>query len=209
MALPRVAARAFWRVPRPLHVLVHAFRPWPALRGTHVATWPIHLRVHSVVVSDDNVVYASDVLNNRIHVFAANGAKIGTWGSPGREKGQFRFPRGLALTKQGEVLVADADNHRIQVFGKDGSFVRTWGSRGDGDGQFQWPREIVVSHDGTAFVTDLKNHVQVFRVSDGTFLRKWTSKEFAHGEFNTIAACVTKTGEVRVLDTTSCHFTGR
>jgi DNA-binding beta-propeller fold protein YncE len=38
------------------------------------------------------------------------------FGSFGSENSQFNFPHGVAVTKQGRVIVADTGNSRIQVY---------------------------------------------------------------------------------------------
>ena len=37
------------------------------------------------------------------------------FGSFGSDSGQFKFPHGIAVTKEGRVMIADTGNGRIQV----------------------------------------------------------------------------------------------
>lgn len=37
------------------------------------------------------------------------------FGSPGSRDGHFQFPSGVALTREGNIVVADSMNNRIQV----------------------------------------------------------------------------------------------
>src|SRR5579864_8648157 len=68
-------------------------------------------------------IYVSDGYGNaRIAKFDKNGKFIKSWGSRGRDAGQFNIPHGIALDAQGNVYVADAGNRRIQVFDGDGTF---------------------------------------------------------------------------------------
>jgi sugar lactone lactonase YvrE len=67
------------------------------------------------VESEDNV-YVTDVNNNRIQKFTANGTFITSWGTEGEGEGQFSGPEGIDIDSQGGVYVADTGNFRIQVF---------------------------------------------------------------------------------------------
>ena len=73
------------------------------------------------------------------------------WGSGGEGPGQFRDPRGVAVSSGGDIVVCDYGNHRVQpVFRSDGTFVRAWGSRGRAPGQFVHPSSVAVSSNDDA-----------------------------------------------------------
>jgi DNA-binding beta-propeller fold protein YncE len=62
-------------------------------------------------------LYITDTVNNRIQVFNANGKFLKSFGSPGKDDGQFDHPTGLAFDPLNhELYVADALNNRIQRF---------------------------------------------------------------------------------------------
>ena len=44
------------------------------------------------------------------------GRGLKTWGSAGRQPGQFAYPWGVAVDKQDRVVAVDAGNNRLQVF---------------------------------------------------------------------------------------------
>ena len=50
-------------------------------------------------------------------VAAASTCFLCAFGSQGAGVGQLNFPYGLALNREGNVLVSERSNHRIQVYG--------------------------------------------------------------------------------------------
>jgi DNA-binding beta-propeller fold protein YncE len=110
--------------------------------------------------------------------------------------GELREPRGVAVTKDGMVVVCDFGNNRIQEFGRDLRVVRQWGGPGESAGQFNQPCGIAVGADGQIFVADTWNQrVQVFS-PEGRFLRQW-----AAAFYGPRGIAVDATGTVFVADT--------
>jgi len=79
---------------------------------------------------------------------------------------KFRFPRGLAWTAEGGLLIADSENHAIRYL-IDGEVTTLAGSRdresGETDGtetgaRFARPIDIAVKQDGTVLVADCFNN---------------------------------------------------
>src|SRR5260221_6832482 len=65
-------------------------------------------------------------------------------GQPGAQRGQFNYPRGIAVDSQGDIYVADSRNHRIQkINGKDGKYLLDFGGFFKVDGGD--PKKIVSS----------------------------------------------------------------
>ncbi len=98
-------------------------------------------------------------------------------GTPGRENGQFEFPRNLAFDAQGNFYVVDSDNHRIQKFSANGEFLLAWGARSPDNsappGTFNQPWGIAVDPAGNVYVADTWNHrIQKFD-ANGKFLTMW------------------------------------
>src|SRR5205823_10962023 len=77
---------------------------------------------------------------------------------PGSGDGELLRPAGLAVEKNGNIIVVDSGNNRLQVFSPDGKFVGKCGSAGNRPGEFNQPWGITLDKDGNIFVADWKNH---------------------------------------------------
>ena len=103
-------------------------------------------------------------------VSASNGEHLFDFGGRGGERGEFNFPRDIAVNSKGQLFVVDSGNFRIQVFDRDGRFVRTFGSLGRQFGQFARPKEIAVDAADNVYVTDTAfGNFQMFN-ADGELL---------------------------------------
>lgn len=74
--------------------------------------------------SKGNSYFSDGYINSRVGKVNARGEWIASWGSLGREPGQFDTPHGIAVSPADEVYVADRGNRRIQVFTTEGKFIR-------------------------------------------------------------------------------------
>ncbi len=90
------------------------------------AAGPFH-RPTNVALDAAGCLYVTDGYGNAaVHKFSADGRLLFSWGEPGDGPGQFNLPHGIAIDREGRVLVADRENSRIQVFTADGRFVTAW-----------------------------------------------------------------------------------
>mmetsp|Transcript_88811 Transcript_88811/g.176550 ORF Transcript_88811/g.176550 Transcript_88811/m.176550 type:complete len:578 (-) Transcript_88811:103-1836(-) len=124
----------------------------------------------------------ADLLNHRLQVLEFNYKSLRmralrTVGCRGEGDGEFQFPKGLALTDQGLVLVCDSGNHRVQVFNmlEDFAFVRAFGQHGTDVGQFTAPLDVALNTTGEVLVSDSCHRIQVFDI-EGNFLRSFGSR---------------------------------
>jgi len=108
-----------------------------------------------------------------------NGFKLTDSTQPGIKNGEYKTPRAIAFTPNGDILVLDSGNGRVQRFSADGIFLSTFGKIGAADGQFQiipfdgGAGGIAVDEDGNIYVTDSWNYrIQKFDAT-GKFLTKW------------------------------------
>jgi sugar lactone lactonase YvrE len=74
--------------------------------------------------SKGNSYFSDGYINSRVGKANARGEWVASWGSFGREPGQFDTPHGIAVSPADEVYVADRGNRRIQVFDTEGKFLR-------------------------------------------------------------------------------------
>ena len=124
------------------------------------------------------------------------------WGIEGAGDGQFKYPRGITVDKDGNVYVADSGNNRIQKFDGAGNFLKKWGIEGAGDGQFKGPYGITVDKDRNVYVADAgNNRIQEFDGA-GNFLKKWGIEGAGDGQFDRpYGITVDKDGNVYVAGT--------
>ena len=57
----------------------------------------------------------------------------------GKAEGEFSWPRGLAVSSTGEIIIADTANHRVQTFNQYGVLVKAFGKLGSANGEFNNP----------------------------------------------------------------------
>ncbi len=120
-------------------------------------------RPQSIVVSGD-MLYVADACNHRIVTFRTDGTFVRNLGTVGSGLGQFRFPYGLDMDRQGRLLVSEYGNNRVQMIDpRTGQGLRTWGVPGREPGQLACPWGLAVDKRGRVMVLDSgNNRIQVF-----------------------------------------------
>ena len=72
-------------------------------------------------------------------------------------------PWGLALDKEGQLVVVENGGHSLSIFSEGGQKKRKIGSSGSGQGHLQFPCGVAISATGDILVADQLNHrIQVF-----------------------------------------------
>jgi DNA-binding beta-propeller fold protein YncE len=94
-------------------------------------------------------------------------------GGKGTENGEFDSPTGIAVDRNGNILVADTNNGRIEKFSPTGAFLSAIGTKGSGHGQLGGPNGIAVDRAGNIYVADAGNHRVQKLASDGTLIAEW------------------------------------
>ncbi|MBK7369229.1 MAG: hypothetical protein IPJ04_15410 [Candidatus Eisenbacteria bacterium] len=116
-----------------------------------------------VAVSANGELFVSDGLNDRVQVFARDGAFVRTFGHMGDTPGAFARPKGIALDPAGNVYVVDAAFNNVQVFDPAGQLLLTFGQLGTGPGQLYLPLGLWIDRKGHVYVADRYNaRVQMF-----------------------------------------------
>ena len=86
-------------------------------------------------------------------------------GSEGSGAGQFKFPRGLCIDRDGSVVVADRNNDRVSQWAVGtGRFVRHLVTRDDG---LRAPYAVSINEAGQLVVTESGNNraaLKIFRI---------------------------------------------
>ena len=134
-----------------------------------------------IAVCDNGDIVVAESDAHCVTIVNKEGKKVRSFGRKGTKEGQFTYPRGVAISNDGHILVTDY--HRLQKMKFDGVCVQTVGSSKSGSGQLQFdhPRGIKVhSTTGQIFVADSGNkRIQIFN-NDLTFSHTIT----LHGDKN-------------------------
>jgi sugar lactone lactonase YvrE/phosphodiesterase/alkaline phosphatase D-like protein len=116
-----------------------------------------------VAIAPTGEILVSDVENNRVQEFSAEGKYVRQFGTKGTGNGQFSEPAGLAALSSGNVWVADAGNNRVQEFSSEGKYITQVGS-------LSHPQGIAVDSSSNVWVVDSHNSRVEELSSSGTFL---------------------------------------
>jgi uncharacterized protein (TIGR03663 family) len=126
--------------------------------GKQVAVYggPGKLDVPNAVAGDPaGGCWVADTWHHRIVHYAADGSVLGEYQPP--QSDSFFAPRGIALSKQGGLVLTDTGKHVLKMFDGSGSFVRTVGLPGALKGQFSEPVGIAIAQNGSIYVADTGN----------------------------------------------------
>ena len=97
-------------------------------------------------------------------------------GTNGTGEGQFRQPRNLAVSADGErIYVLDSGNNRVQYFDRNGVRLGGWDSA-NGTGFFE-PWGIAIDSKGCVYIADTWNNRIVKTDADGSFITEWRAND--------------------------------
>jgi sugar lactone lactonase YvrE len=130
----------------------------------HTLTEPGQFSVPTnVAVDADGNLYVTDVYNNRVEVFDAEGNFIRQWGKAGDRPGTFSRPKGIAIDSDGHVWVADAVEDILQCYTADGHFLMWLGGHGLFPGQFRALAGLYIDRNNRIFTSEqYPGRVQMF-----------------------------------------------
>lgn len=86
--------------------------------------------------------------------FSADGEYISIIGEKGTEQGQWKYPKGLAVNDNDDLIISDSSNLKILIFDANGNFVREFGEQGDEAHQFGDLGPCAVDSEGNIYVSD-------------------------------------------------------
>jgi len=151
---------------------------------------------HGITIDDNDRVWISDVILNKIYQFDLDGNFLNTFGKEyqfytdiclkvrsilknlpcSMDKHLFARPTDIEVFPDGSFLVSDGyRNSRIAKFEADGDFL--WEvsgiGNGDEDGEFYLPHGLATDESGNIYVADRRNaRIQVFN-RDGYWQETW------------------------------------
>lgn len=109
-----------------------------------------------------NDIYVADYNNHRIQRFNRTLdyiTTISTRDDPDERK-RFGYPRDVAVTRQGDLLIVDGENRRIIKINSFGAVERAFGDMAAGEGRLVDPSKIEVDEDDNIYVLDGKRIIQ-------------------------------------------------
>ncbi len=118
----------------------------------------------NVALDSDANLYVTDMYNNRVEVFDADGNFIRAWGKQGDRPGTFSRPKGIAIDADGHVWIADAVQDILQCYTAEGQFLMWMGGHGLFPGQFRALAGLYIDKNNRMFTSEqYPGRVQMFR----------------------------------------------
>jgi DNA-binding beta-propeller fold protein YncE len=118
----------------------------------------------NVALDADANLYVTDMFNNRVEIFDADGNFIRAWGKAGDRPGYFSRPKGIAIDADGHVWVADAVQDVLQCYTAEGQFLMWMGGHGLFPGQFRALAGLYIDKNNRMFTSEqYPGRVQMFR----------------------------------------------
>ena len=86
------------------------------LRTINDSVGGFSINPNGIIFDEQNNFYISDYRNNRIIQYNEFGISLSVFGQMGINDAQFKFPKDVAISKDGYLFVTDTQGHRIQKF---------------------------------------------------------------------------------------------
>ena len=157
----------------------------PEMRGKPVNIISGLNRPYGVVITKNEEIVVAEKHSHCITILNKEGKKVKSFGTEGTKEGQFTYPRGVAISHDGHILVTD--NHRLQKLTFEGDCVKSVGSseKGNGPLQFNSPKGITVHPTtGQIFIANTNNHhIQVLN-KDLTYSHRFGKRGSSPKQFN-------------------------
>ncbi len=104
------------------------------------------------VDNEGNIYVAAKAFD--LSKYTADGKFISLLGEKGKGKGQWAYPKGLAINSKGQLVISDSKNLKILILESDGTFVKEFGEEGDAAGQFGDLGPVAVDAEDNIYVSD-------------------------------------------------------
>ena len=109
---------------------------------------------------------------------------------------------GIAVNKEGNMVLTDNHGHCVYVFDKEGNCLRKIGGLGTNSVQFQYPNGVSFLNDNEILIADNGNcRIQHFNIKTGTAVKIFGKRGPGKGEFhNPLDVCLDDEGRIVVAD---------
>lgn len=114
--------------------------------------------------------------NSRVVKFDRHGKFVSTWGTAGREPGEFHLPHSIVVDARQRVLVGDRENDRIQVFDLNGRRLEIWNGFA--------PYGIAIDSSQHIFIADGRANQILALNAAGKVVQRLGSRGHAAGQFD-------------------------
>jgi DNA-binding beta-propeller fold protein YncE len=143
---------------------------------------PFGIAVHP----EGEFLVVANTANREIMKFSLDGELLDRWKRKGSGEGEFRWPRNVAVDREGNIYVADTDNERAQKLDQDGKFIQFIQGPNDRENGSFHPRAIDVnSTTGAVYAAAAYAH-RIDRFGpDGKYVASWGQHDRTTGKFNT------------------------
>jgi tripartite motif-containing protein 2/3/tripartite motif-containing protein 71 len=154
-------------------------------------------RPWGVAINSKGNIIVAEYGEKCISIFSPEGEKIRSFGSEGSRPGQFKWPQGVAVDDDDNILVVDNWNNRIQKFTSDGRFVSAVDNL-----DLKSPVGIAIHpHSKNIYVTDSYNGCILILDPDLTLSSSFGSEGSGNGQFlSPCGVAFDSTGNVYVAD---------
>ena len=92
--------------------------------------------------------------------------RVASWGEPAEDGPRLKYPYGIAIEKDGNLIIADTECSKVFRYAPDGEFLGQIGKGGGNkSGCFDAPRDVLVGPKGRIYVSDCRTgppRLQVF-----------------------------------------------
>lgn len=114
-----------------------------------------------IAITSEGTLYIGDIDNERIDEWqpapAGTPAYTSKFGVKGSENGQLKEAKGIATSKNGNLIVLDSNNNRLQEFSPSGKYEAKFGASGTGAGEMKSPYGMALDSKGNIWVADTAN----------------------------------------------------
>jgi sugar lactone lactonase YvrE len=126
---------------------------------------------NGIAVGDDGTVYVSDSNHNRVTAFSPDGKvlwQVGeiSGGISDRTMREIDLPRGIAVMKDGSILVTDSFGFELLRISKSGEILGRYGERGVAPAQFNFTNDVEVLRNFIVVADKENGRVQMVRLVD-------------------------------------------